>query len=170
MKYCGLDKNDTAAAPGFSVTLYVSGCDRHCTGCHNPETWDPEFGQPFTFSTIREIVNELCSSPVPKNLCLMGGDPLYTSNVYDVKILIEVVKNTCPNTPIYLWTGYTYEELQEYLRRWHAESLTFILNNIDYLIDGPYVEEERDITLPMRGSRNQRIINLKNGEIISIIK
>lgn len=170
MKYCGLDKNDTAAAPGFSVTLYVSGCDKHCPGCHNPETWSFDYGQEMTWSVYREIVNELCSSPVQKNLCIMGGEPLHFKNMYDVRILIEIVKNTCPNTPIYIWTGYTFEELQEYRRKWHNENFDFIINNIDYLIDGPYKQEERDITLAMRGSRNQRIINLKNGEIISIIK
>lgn len=170
MKYCGLNKNDIAAAPGFSITLYVSGCNKHCPGCHNPETWNENYGEEFGWDVIREIINDLKTSPVQKNLCLMGGDPLFPNNREWIRYLIHTVKCHSPSTPIYLWTGYTWEELQDYLRQWRSEGLSYILNNINYLIDGPYIQEERDITLHLRGSRNQRIIELKNGEIISIIK
>lgn len=170
MKYCGLYLNDTAAAPGFSITLYVSGCERHCPGCHNPETWDFKYGEEFGWPTIRKIIDELCSSPVKKSLCIMGGEPLHKNNIKDVALLIHTVRCYCPDVLIYIWTGFTYEELKEYRSKWISDSLDLILNETDYLIDGPYKQEERDITLAMRGSRNQRIINLKNGEIISIIK
>lgn len=170
MNYCGLNKNDIAAAPGFSVTLYVSGCDKHCPGCHNPETWDPNYGKPLTWDVITEIIDDLNSCPVTKNLCLMGGDPLHPNNVFHISVLIAVVKDKCPKVPIYLWTGYTWEELQLIIQAENNVPLKTILQNIDYLIDGPFIQEERDITLQMRGSRNQRIIKLTNGEIISIIK
>jgi anaerobic ribonucleoside-triphosphate reductase activating protein len=100
----------------------------------------------------------------------MGGEPLHKNNIKDVALLIHTVRCYCPGVLIYIWTGFTYEELKEYRSKWISDSLDLILNETDYLIDGPYKQEERDITLAMRGSRNQRIINLKNGEIISIIK
>lgn len=170
MNYCGLNFTDTGAAPGICITLYVSGCEKHCPGCHNPETWDLNFGKEFTWEIIRSIVNDLCDSPIPKKLCLMGGDPLHPKNRNDIATLIKVVKCHCPDVPIYLWTGYTLEELKEYRRKWVDEDLDYILKSINVLIDGPFVQEERDITLSLRGSKNQRIINLQNGEIISIIK
>ena len=170
MNYCGLDLNDTAAAPGFSITLYVSGCERKCPGCHNPETWDFNYGEEFNWPVIRKIVDELCSSPVEKNLCIMGGEPLHKNNVRDIAFLIHTVRCYRPQTPIYIWTGYTYEELKEYRSKWISDALDIILDETDYLIDGPFIQEQRDITLQMRGSKNQRIINLKNGKILSIIK
>lgn len=152
MKYSGINFNDFSAAPGVSVTVFVQGCPHHCPGCHNPGTWDFDKGIPFTEGTLIEIVKSLNSNGVKRNLCIMGGEPLCAENIPLTKTLIDATKEAYPETKIYIWTGYEYKDVCY---------LTDILSKADYLIDGPFILEERDITLKMRGSRNQRIINLK---------
>lgn len=172
MKYSGLYKNDFAAAPGTSVTLFVSGCHLHCPGCHNPEAQDFNFGQEFTYDTTLEIIDALKANGIHRNLCIMGGEPLAQENQEDILSLIVDVKEELPDTPIYIWTGYTYEELQAEITDeiLPATDLQWILENTDILVDGPYVQEERDVTLLMRGSRNQRILHLVGGKILNEIK
>ena len=157
MKYAGIIKNDVAAGKGVCVTFFVQGCDAHCPGCHNPETWDFDGGYEFTQDTINSIINALNANGVQRNLCIMGGEPLHERNQFLVQLLIQEVKKVYPDIKIYLWTGYLYEDLIEK----HEKILQNILQEIDVLIDGPFIKEQRDITLAMRGSRNQRIINLK---------
>ena len=157
MKYAGIIKNDVAAGKGVCVTFFVQGCEAHCPGCHNPETWDFDGGYEFTQDTLNSIINALNANGVQRNLCIMGGEPLHQRNQFLVQLLIQEVKKVYPNIKIYLWTGYTYEEL---LAR-HEKILQNILQEIDVLIDGPFIQEQRDITLEMRGSKNQRILNLK---------
>lgn len=157
MKYAGIIKNDVAAGKGVCVTFFVQGCDAHCPGCHNPETWNFDGGYEFTQDTINSIINALNANGVQRNLCIMGGEPLHERNQFLVQLLIQEVKKVYPNIKIYLWTGYLYEDLIEK----HEKILQNILQEIDVLIDGPFIQEQRDITLAMRGSRNQRIINLK---------
>ena len=157
MKYAGIIKNDVAAGKGVCVTFFVQGCDTHCPGCHNPETWDFDGGYEFTQDTINSIINALNANGVQRNLCIMGGEPLHERNQFLVQLLIQEIKKVYPDIKIYLWTGYVYEDLIEK----HEKILQNILQEIDVLIDGPFIKEQRDITLAMRGSRNQRIINLK---------
>ena len=156
MKYSGIHFNDITAAPGLSVTFYTQGCPHHCPGCHNPETWDFEGGQEFTISTLHEIINGLTAQGIQRNLCVMGGEPLCYQNSYLTAAVVTAVKTQVPGAKIYVWTGYTYEQLLEI----DCPHINTVLQLSDYLIDGPYIEAERDITLPMRGSRNQRIIDL----------
>lgn len=157
MRYAGIIKNDVAAGKGVCVTFFVQGCDAHCPGCHNPETWDFDGGYEFTQDTINSIIHALNANGVQRNLCIMGGEPLHERNQFLVQLLIQEVKKVYPDIKIYLWTGYIYEDLIEK----HEKILQNILQEIDVLIDGPFIKEQRDITLAMRGSRNQRIINLK---------
>ena len=157
MKYAGILKNDFSAAPGVSVSFFTQGCPHHCRGCQNPETWDFYGGKEFTPDLYDEIINSLTVQGIKRNFCVMGGEPLCSENEFLTLLVIKYVKEHLPETPIYIWTGYTYEEL---LRR-HSLRITQILELTDYLIDGPYIEDLRDITLSMRGSSNQRIINLK---------
>ena len=172
MKYSGLYKNDFAAAPGTNVTLFVSGCHLHCPGCHNPEAQDFNFGMLYTLDTTHEIIEALKANGIHRNLCIMGGEPLAWENRDTMRALIMDVKHELPNTPIYIWTGYTYEQLQNEIANgvWPEPDLKWILENIDILVDGPYIQEQRDITLLMRGSRNQRILHLIGGEIFNEIK
>lgn len=170
MRYSGLIKNDFASAPGASVTLFVSGCDFHCTGCHNPEAQNYEHGQLYSFDTTIEIVEALKANRFLRNLCIMGGEPLAPRNRETVASIIRDIKNMLPGVKIYLWTGYTYEQLCDEIDFgiFPEIDLRYIINHIDCLIDGPYVEEERDVTLRMRGSRNQRILHLQEGKIIDV--
>lgn len=172
MNYSGIIKNDFSAAPGASVTLFVSGCHLHCPGCHNPEAQDFNFGQTYTIDTTNEIIKALQANGIHRNLCIMGGEPLAWENRDTIQALIMDVKHELPDTPIYIWTGYTYEWLQNEIANgaWPEPDLKWILEHIDVLIDGPYVQEQRDTTLLMRGSRNQRILHLIGGKILNEIK
>lgn len=160
MRYAGIIKNDVAAGKGVCVTFFVQGCDTHCPGCHNQGTWDFDGGYEFTQDTINSIIHALNANGVQRNLCIMGGEPLHERNQFLVQLLIQEVKKVYPDIKIYLWTGYVYENLIEK----HEKILQNILQEIDVLIDGPFIQEQRDITLAMRGSKNQRVINLKEKE------
>lgn len=156
MKYAGLIRNDFSAAPGVSTTFFVQGCHFHCEGCHNKDTWDFEGGKEFTPQTLDDIINSLTANNISRNLCIMGGEPLCQENQFLTHLIIKTVKEQLPKTKIYIWTGYLYEDLLKNPNP-HLEE---ILSLSDVLIDGPYIASLRDITLQMRGSSNQRIIEL----------
>lgn len=156
MRYAGLNKNDFSAAPGVSVSFFTQGCPHRCHGCHNPETWDFDGGKEFTPQVLDEIIEALTANNITRSLAIMGGEPLCNENVFLTLLVISNVREKVPGVKIYLWTGYTYENLLNFQDSHHKK----ILDLVDVLIDGPYVEELRDITLPLRGSSNQRIINL----------
>ena len=160
MRYAGIIKNDVAAGQGVCVTFFTQGCDQHCPGCHNPQTWDFNGGYEFTQETMDKIIQALKANGVQRNFCIMGGEPLHENNLFLTNLVINEVRKVYPDIKIYVWTGYIYENLVEKKEK----LLQNILNNIDVLIDGPFIREQRDITLPMRGSRNQRIINLKENK------
>lgn len=153
MKYAGIIKNDFSAAPGVCVTFFVQGCAHHCEGCHNQDTWDFNGGKEFTTDTLNEILEALTANNLNRTLCIMGGEPLADSNLFLTDLVITHIKENLPNIKIYLWTGYTMEEIAKR----QEPHLKNILKNINCIIDGPYIQAERDITLPMRGSRNQKI-------------
>ena len=154
MRYAGIIPNDLSAAPGVCVTFFTQGCPHHCPGCHNPETWDYDGGKEFEGNTVDKICNYLTANGVHRDLCIMGGEPLCPDNQFLTLLICNTVKDKLPDTKIYIWTGYTLEELNK-------DSNIRISQNkkkTDAIIDGPYIAAERDITLPMRGSRNQRIL------------
>ena len=155
MRYSGIIHNDITAAPGLCVSFFTQGCPHHCHNCHNPQTWDFEGGKEFRPELLDEIVEALTANGIERSLCIMGGEPLCSENEFLTLLVIKTVKEKLPNTPIYIWTGYFYEELLK--KGGHMDQ---ILEMADYLIDGPYIEDLRDITLEMRGSSNQRIIKL----------
>lgn len=156
MKYAGLIKNDMSAAPGVSVSFFTQGCPHRCRGCHNPETWDFEKGKEFTSNTLDEIIEALTANGVQRSLAVMGGEPLCQENSFLTYLVIKTVKEKLPDTKVYIWTGYYYEDL---IKRRDIR-IPQILELTDVIIDGPYVEQLRDITLPMRGSSNQSVIDL----------
>ena len=166
MKYAGINKNDFAAAPGVSVTFFTQGCPHRCKGCHNPETWDFDGGKEFTPQVLDEIVEALTANGIVRSFCLMGGEPLCEENLELAALVLSHIREKVPGTKVYIWTGFIYENL---LKKQSPE-LQKILGMADVLVDGPYIEELRDITLPLRGSSNQRIINLTNTEKFDIIK
>ena len=112
---------------------------------------------------MKEILTGLTANGIQRTLGFQGGEPLCPENLYLIKGIVSTVRVFIPGVKIYIWTGYTYEELLKS----DNEDLKFILSETDFLIDGPYIESERDITLPMRGSRNQRIWDLKKDEILN---
>lgn len=158
MKYAGINKNDFAAAPGVSVSFFTQGCPHRCHGCQNPETWDFDGGKEFTPQILDEIVEALTANGITRSFCLMGGEPLCEENLELAFLVISQIREKVPETKIYIWTGFIYEDL---LKK-SSSKLQKILEMTDVLVDGPYIEELRDITLPLRGSSNQRIINLTN--------
>lgn len=160
MRYAGLNKNDFTAAPGVSVTFYAQGCPHHCPGCHNPETWNFEGGKEFTPEVIDEILEALTANNIMRSLAIQGGEPLCVENEFLTLLIVKTVKEKFPDVKIYIWTGYYFNSLP------NTPYIKQILELTDCLIDGPYIEEERDITLPMRGSRNQNIIYFDNNKII----
>ena len=155
MKYASIIKCDTANGTGFRVSLFVSGCGRKCPNCFNPEAQDPEFGKTFDEKAKKKIFAEL-EKPYCKGLSLLGGDPM--SKLSDNrKVVIEFckeVKEKYPNKDIWMWSGYTYQELLS------DDTSNEVFKYIDYLVDGPYIEHMKDPSLKFRGSSNQRIIKL----------
>ena len=157
MRFAGLIKNDLAAAPGVSVTFFTQGCPHRCKGCHNPETWDFNGGKEFTQETLYEIYRALESNGIERSFCIMGGEPMCEQNLLLTCMILQNVKLRFPQVKTYLWTGYYYEDLLKMF----DPKVKIILDMVDVLIDGPYDESIRDVTLKMRGSSNQSIINLK---------
>ena len=159
MRYAGIIKNDFSAAPGISVSFFVQGCPHHCKGCHNPETWDFDGGKEFTYDVLNDIAESLFANGISRSLAIMGGEPLCEQNIFLTLLVVKTIKETYPDVKIYIWSGYTYDYLMSHITT--NLHLKQVLDYADFLIDGPYVEELRDISLPMRGSSNQKIIDLK---------
>ncbi len=141
---------------GCRVTLWVSGCIHHCKGCQNKETWSFESGREFTDDDKREIFKVL-SLPYIKGITFSGGDPLCSYN--DVLSLMKEIKNKFPEKDIWVYTGYTIEFIKEHFGE--------MLNYVNFIVDGKFIEEQKDVSLPFRGSKNQRIWEkAENGEFI----
>lgn len=152
MKYAGLIENDVLNGEGVSVSLWMQGCPHKCPGCHNPETWDENGGIEISLEDLEEqIFKAISANGIQRNFSVLGGEPFSNENIHYITTIIKDVKEKFPNIIICVWTGYTFEEIQN----WNAEQL---LKNIDYLIEGRYIQELRDITLKWRGSSNQRIL------------
>lgn len=154
MRLAGMNKNDFANGHGVCVSLFVQGCPHRCPGCHNPETWDFEGGVETPSDIRGQIIKAITANGIERNFSVLGGEPLCDENVAAVDNIITGIRSAFPNIKIYVWTGYTLEELQAK----NNSHINSILNHIDVLIDGRYVESKRDITLDLRGSSNQRIL------------
>lgn len=153
MNYAGIKKVDIANGPGVRVSLFVSGCRNHCKGCFNPETWDFSYGKLFTRETEDEIIEALRPSWI-QGLSILGGEPTEEKNAAVLIPFLKRVREKLPEKDIWLFSGYTYEMLQ-------GEE---ILTLVDVLVDGPFLLEQKDAGLAFRGSRNQRIIDLREKE------
>lgn len=158
IRIAGLNKNDVVNGEGVSVSLFLQGCHFHCKGCHNPEAWDPKGGIEYDEDElINEIIEAISANGIQRNLSILGGEPLDTIRKIDfLNCLLLTIRRQFPDIKICLWTGYKYEYLKT------VEDYSFILRSINYLIDGPFEIENRDITLKWRGSRNQHIRDMKN--------
>lgn len=156
LRYAGIKPNDTVDGVGITVSFWVQGCEHFCRGCHNPHTWDINGGLELPNNYIEHIIELLIKNGIKRNLSILGGEPMLEHNVSIVDNLVKAVRQQLPDTKIFLWTGYTYEELVA-----RKNSITnSILNTIDILIDGKFELDKRDITLWLRGSPNQRVIDM----------
>ena len=143
---------------GIAISIWFQGCPFHCSECHNPGTWDFNGGQEIDIQdVIKTILDNLNASNINRDLSLLGGEPLCPENRKNALEIIEAVKEKYPKVRIFCWTGYVYENLLKE----KDETIIKIFEKIDYLIDGPYVNNERNIMLILRGSTNQRIIDMQ---------
>lgn len=166
MNYCGLMRSDIANGNGVRVTLWCSGCSVHCKGCQNPETWDFHAGSVFDEAVAEKIFEEL-EKPYVKGLTLSGGNPLEPENLQVIlKLLVRMRERFGGTKDVWCYTGFelSAEDFQipgvESKASKYA-ALTPALFLCDYVIDGPFIESQRDITLPFHGSANQRIIDVE---------
>ena len=157
MNYGEIKKNDIANGTGVRVSIFVSGCRNHCPGCFQPETWDFNYGNLFTKEIEAEIIEAL-DKPWISGLSLLGGDPFEPENARVLLPFVIKVKLLFPQKNIWCYTGYTYEDLLQS----PDQNITCLLKFIDVLVDGRFIEQEKDISLKFRGSRNQRILYLKS--------
>ena len=165
MNYIKISKCDTANGTGIGVVLWVSGCNCHCHGCHNPQTWDFNVGQLFTEDTMQELLDVL-NKPYISRLTLSGGHPLESQNLETVYQIVKTVKEKFPNKKIWLYTGYTWEEILNNDRenkRANTNSISplDIVRRCNSLVDGKYEKDKRDISLAFAGSSNQRVIDIQ---------
>lgn len=159
MQYHNITTDDMLNGEGLRVVLWVAGCSHACPGCHNPVTWDADGGLDFNEDAKKEIFAQLEHSYI-HGITYSGGDPLYAGNRQTIAALAQEIREKYPKKTQWLYTGYTWEEIK-------SEK---VIPFLDVIVDGRYVEEEKDPLLSWRGSKNQRVIDvhrsLKAGEII----
>lgn len=153
--YYKIKKFDVANGEGLGVTVYFSGCDKEpkCKGCFNSEIWGYDAGEPFTKDTIHEIL-DIMSNPHIDHIAILGGEPLAEKNIRAVALLCSKVKSYYPDKKVWLWTHYKFEELIE-----NEFISACVLPYVNVLVDGEYIEEQRDLKLKWRGSKNQRVLD-----------
>lgn len=169
MNYADIKKYDIANGPGVRVSLFVSGCTHHCPGCFNAETWDFNYGHPFTSDVINEILQALEPSYI-HGFSLLGGEPFEHVNQEGLLPLLREIRSRFPNKDIWCYSGYDFEKdiLGKMVKEWPETKE--MLSYIDVLVDGEFVETKKDISLRFRGSSNQRILmvqeSLREGTLI----
>lgn len=153
MNYASITRADIANGTGFRTSLFVTGCVRKCPGCFNPEAQDEKYGKLFDETAKKKLFKELEESWC-KGVSFLGGEPLsrLSDNRKRIIALAKEIREKFPDKDQWLWSGYTLEEIQA------DESMKDILKYVDVLVDGPFIEAEKDLSIPFRGSRNQRIL------------
>ena len=166
MHYADIKWTDVANGPGVRVSLFVSGCTHRCEGCFNPQAWDFQYGEPFGPEQEGEILARL-SRPYLKGLSLLGGEPFHPQNQQAVLELVQKVRSAYPQKDIWCYTGYLFEELAAGRV---GEQSRALLEELDVLVDGPFVLAQKSLSLRFRGSENQRLIqvapSLERGEVV----
>ncbi|MBR2274559.1 MAG: anaerobic ribonucleoside-triphosphate reductase activating protein [Lachnospiraceae bacterium] len=150
MRYHNITKDDMLNGDGLRVVLWLAGCSHNCKGCQNPLTWDPDGGLPFNEEAKQEVFDELSKNYI-SGITFTGGDPLHSANTLDVRNLMTEIKEKFPDKTIWLYTGASWEEIAK----------SPMMKMIDVLVDGEYVEEQRDPKLLWKGSKNQRVIDVQ---------
>lgn len=163
MHYAKIKNFDIANGVGIRTSLFVSGCSNKCKGCFNQELWDKDYGEEFTEETIKEILDSIDNEQIA-GLSILGGDPLEYYNLDMVgKLIDEFRKRFGFEKSIWMWTGYLLEDIINDPRRWS------VVRKVDYLVDGPFILEKRNLKLKFRGSENQRIINIQNSQTFNTL-
>ena len=169
MHYGNIKNYDIADGEGVRVTLFCSGCTNRCEGCFQPETWDFCYGKEYTKETEDQLI-QMLTNPNIQGLTLLGGDPFEPSNQRTLITLLRRVKQELPTKDVWAYTGFVYEQDLLEGQRKHTEVTDEMLSYIDVLLDGPFVIDEKDISLYFRGSTNQRVIDmpktLKSGNVV----
>lgn len=182
MNYLKIEHEDVCNGTGLRVVLWLSGCSHHCYNCQNPQTWNPDSGIPFDESAKQEIFNELSKDYI-SGITFSGGDPLHENNIDEVLKLVKEIRISCPKKSIWLYTGFDIELSTEELYNniigfisitshfypiYKQQELATnqikrnqIIEMCDVVIDGKYIDEQKDITLAWRGSTNQRVIDVQ---------
>lgn len=168
MNICQMLKCDVGNGPGFRVSIFVSGCTNRCKGCFNPETWDFNYGKGFDVETQDMVFAEL-SKPIYRGLTVLGGEPFEPCNQAGLRPFLERVRKELPEKDIWMYTGNVYEDLLPGGKKYTSDT-DAVLSMADVLVDGRFVEELKEPGLKFRGSKNQRLIDLKKtretGEVI----
>lgn len=170
MRYASIRSLDISNGEGVGVSLFVQGCDRHCFNCFNSETWNFNGGKEWTEEAKNKFM-ELIDRPYIRRISILGGEPLAEQNLDDVLSLVQQIRILYPEKTIWLYTGYNFDLLKsqydeykytpfaasadEWLTRWE------IISNVDVFVDGEYIDEQKDLTLKFRGSKNQHVIDVK---------
>ena len=158
MRYAAMRPIDVSNGEGIGVALFIQGCSIHCPGCFQPETWDFNGGELFEVNAMNRLLHYL-DNPMIARFSILGGEPLEDCNLYDLAKLIHIVKEYKQKIKIWLYTGYTVEQLRERIKnKKYSKYLKYILNNVDVLVAGPFKEELKDPCLKWCGSCNQQII------------
>ena len=166
MNYATIKNNDIANGPGVRVSLFVSGCTHHCKGCFNEVAWDFDYGTPFTQETV-DMILSMISHPHIKGLTLLGGEPFEPQNQPAIVELLRQIKDKYPEKSIWAFPGYLFDK--DILSGRLGDTSEY-LSYLDVLVDGPFVEAKKNLTLRFRGSENQRLIDvpasLASGEVV----
>ena len=163
MNYGNIKECDIADGPGVRVTLFVSGCRHHCKGCLNSETWNFQYGVPFTEETQDKIL-KLLEPGYIQGFTLLGGEPFEPENQAVLVHLLKKIRETYPQKDIWCYSGYLFDQDMQPGGSVYTEYTKEMLRQIDVLVDSEFVEAKKDLTLIFRGSSNQRLLRLKDGE------
>lgn len=161
MNIAGVDYESVNDGEGVRTVIYISGCSHNCPMCHNPQTHNLSYGTLFTEELQNEVFENIKKRPFIKGLTLSGGDPLHENNLQDVLNLVNKIRLSLPEKTIWIYSGYTWEDVFLPTRDELSRIRQNIISMCDVFIDGKYVDTLRDITLKFRGSSNQRIINVQ---------
>ncbi|MBR4082234.1 MAG: anaerobic ribonucleoside-triphosphate reductase activating protein [Clostridia bacterium] len=170
MHYATIKTCDIANGPGVRTSLFVSGCTHRCPGCFNEIAWDFTYGETFTEDVAQSIMDSVKPGYI-KGITLLGGEPMEPENQHGLLPFLHTFRENCPGKSVWCYSGYTWEQLTGRTSgRCRCDVTDDMLSLIDVLVDGPFIQAEHDITLRFRGSRNQRIIDVKKslaaGEVV----
>ena len=159
-RYNTIIKNDVVNGEGVCVSFFVQGCPHRCPGCFNLETWDFQNGKLYTEQVKKEIIDAIGANDIIRNFSVLGGEPMASQNLAMTEEVVTIVRKTYPEITIFLWTGYTLSQLKSV----NNDQVNNILDQIDVLIDGEFIEKQKDLNLKLRGSSNQTIWRKQNGQ------